>query len=571
MTEKESRMARGLEPAELVLKNGNIVNVFSDEIIPGDVAIAGGRIVGVGHYSGIEEIDCGGKYIAPGLIDAHVHIESSMLVPSEFAKVKAAAGTTSIVADPHEAVNVSGGEALDWLISASKDIPVTVYFMVPSSVPASDMETNGAGEFLAADMRKYADERSVIGLGETMRFMDAIAAEKRMMDKIDMFEGMKIDGHAPGLTGPDVQAYRLAGVDSDHECGTAEEALEKLRAGFAVLAREGSGAKNLEDILRGFIEAGVSLDRVMFCTDDKHTVEIKEEGDISTCVSKAIKLGIPAAKAYRMATLNAASHYGLSGKGAVGAGYDADLIVLDELGDVFPSAVFKGGVLVGQKDECRDSGSNGVGAADIPAGLLDTVEFGTVTPDDIKVARGEVNDVMEMSGGTLVTKHLKENIPGDGSVFIPNGVYDKLCVIERHGRTGEKAAAPIKGFGIRGGAVATTVAHDSHNLIAAGDNDRDIIVAAEAVKKMHGGYALASGGRIVGELPLPVCGLMSDRPCAEVEAKVAELRDAAHRMGVPDDIDPFITLSFMALTVIPELRLTERGLFDVTKMAYLQA
>ncbi|MCI2062909.1 MAG: adenine deaminase [Eubacteriaceae bacterium] len=563
MTEKESCMARGLEPADLVLKNGTVINVFTDEMIKADVAVSGGKIIGVGQYSGLEEIDCTGRYLAPGFVDAHVHIESSMLVPGEFSKVLARAGTLSIVADPHEAVNVSGGAALDWLLSASRGLLADMYFMVPSAVPASDLETNGAGEFLAEDMKKYASAEGVIGLGETMRFFEVIAAEQRMMDKIEVFSGRRIDGHAPGITGGDVQAYRLAGVDSDHECSNASEALEKLRAGFSVLAREGSGAKNVEDIISGLLEAGVSLDRVMFCTDDKHTAEIKKEGHISTCVRKAIALGVPAAKAYRMGSLNAAEHYGLKGKGALGAGYDADILIIDDPAEVTPSAVIKGGRLLTEADYAADLG--GV----IPDGLLETVMFGDVTAADLAVKAGGENDVICMNPHSLITTHLQEKVGSVDGSFVPDEVYNKLCVIERHGKTGEISAAPIKGFGIRNGAVATTVAHDSHNIIAAGDNDIDIIAAAAELKNMQGGYVIASGGKIVGRLALPVCGLMTDQPCSEVEDTVRAMLDTAHSMGVSRDIDPFITLSFMALTVIPELRLTERGLFDVNEMSYL--
>jgi len=405
----------------------------------------------------------------------------------------------------------------------------------------------------------------VIGLGETMRFLDVIAAEKRMTDKIEIFRDRRVDGHAPGITGGDVQAYRLAGVDSDHECSSAAEALEKLRAGFAVLAREGSGAKNVEDIISGLLDEGVSLDRVMFCTDDKHTAEIKKEGHISTCVRKAIELGVPAAKAYRMGSLNAAEHYGLKGKGAVGAGYDADILIIDDLETVVPSAVMKGGRMLTEADYGKDFGGS------VPQELLETVIFGKVTVSDITVTAGEKNDVICMNPHSLVTTHRQEKVGSENGLFVPDDVYSKLCVIERHGKTGEISAAPVKGFGIVNGAVATSVAHDSHNIIAAGDNDGDIIEAVEELRNMQGGYVIASGGRIAGRLPLPVCGLMTDKPCSEVEDTVRDMLDTAHNMGVSRDIDPFITLSFMALTVIPELRLTERGLFDVNEMSYLNA
>ncbi len=564
MNERESRMARGLEKAELVLKNGTIVNVFTEELLPGDVAISGGKIVGVGSYAGEREIDCTGKYIAPGLIDAHMHMESSMLIPGELAKVLVRAGTTTIVADPHEAVNVRGAAALDWLLAATEHILTTVYLMVPSSVPATDWETNGAGEFLAEAMRPYLAHPRVLGLGETMRFQEVLAGEKRMTDKIALFRDKFVDGHAPGITGGDVQAYRLAGVDNDHECATAEEALEKLRAGFAVFAREGSGAKNVETLLRGLLEAGVSLKNVMFCTDDKHTAEIRAEGHVSACVRKAIALGVPAARAYAMGSYNTACHYGIRDRGAVGAGYQADLLILDDLEQVRPRTVLKDGVVVTEELLARSY------AVPVPQALYHTVQLRPLTAADLAVAKKERNDVIAMNPHQLVTTHLREQVPGENGVFRPDGVWNKLCVAERHGHGCAVGAAPLKGFGIRGGALATTVAHDSHNLIAAGDNDEDILLAMRTLEEVQGGYVLVSGGQVVGTLPLPVCGLMSEADCGTVEKTVADLVEKAHEMGVSREVDPFITLSFMALTVIPALRLTERGLFDVTKMEYLK-
>jgi len=563
MNKKSIMAALGREPADLVLKHGKTINVFTEEIIESDVAVSGGKIVGLGDYEGIREIDCSGKFISPGLIDAHIHLESSLLIPEEFSKVLIGAGTTSVIADPHEAVNVSGTYALDWLLKAADNSLTDIYYMLPSSVPAADTETNGGGNFSAEDMKKYTDCSRIIGLGEAMRFPDVICGEQRMAEKIDLFSGRKIDGHAPGMTGRDLQAYRYAGVDSDHECTEAQEAVEKLRAGFALLVREGSGAKNLDPLIRGLLAAEVPLDRVLFCTDDKHTADIQSEGHINACIRKAIRLGVPAAQAYRMGTLNTAAHYRLNGKGALAPGYDADLLIIDDLEQVLPAAVIKSGRIITPELLFRSA------AEPVPDSLKDTVVFEDKIADDIAVKADALNDVIVMTGDSLTTLHSKESVSSANGCFRPDSTCNKLCVIERYGKTGEASAAPIRGFGIHCGAVATTVAHDSHNVIAAGDNDNDILLAVNTVKKIHGGYVIASGGQVKACLPLPVCGLMSDRPCREVTEKAAAMQETAHSMGIPDDIDPFTTLSFMALTVIPELRLTERGLFDVDAMAYI--
>ena len=557
------QVARGEAPADLVLKNGKILNVFTEEIITADVAVAGGVIAGVGDYEGDREIDCTGKYIAPGFIDAHVHIESSMVTPLEFAKQIVKKGTTSIIADPHEIVNVCGAAGLDYILDATEDIPVNAFVMIPSSVPATESDTNGAGKFLAEDMEPYRDHPRVLGLGEMMRFTDVLSGHGETLEKLDRFSDRMIDGHAPGITGKDVQAYRASGVQNDHECASAEEGLEKLRAGFAILIREGSGAKNLETLLKGFLDAGVSLDQCMFCTDDKHLEDIEREGHISACVRKAIALGVPPVKAYKMASFHAARTYGLRGLGAVGAGYRADLLILEDLEDAEPQTVIKdghvadGGWLSGFSYRIRDER------------LLHTVKPGRLDEESIRLARGERDHIMELVPDQLLTLHRCGELPGAGNVFVPDGTYSKLVVAERHGRNGKAGVCPVKGYGIRNGAVATTVSHDSHNIIAAGDNDEDILCAVRELERIQGGYVIASGGKIVDELPLEVGGLMSLQDAPSVQKKTKEMVEEARRMGVGEGVEPFITLSFLALTVIPEVRLTEQGMFDVNEMRFL--
>lgn len=557
-------VARGLKKADLVLKNGRVLNVFSQEILDADVAIVDGEIVGVGNYSGIEEIDCQGKYLVPGFIDAHMHIESTMIMPLELSKMLLPAGTTTIIADPHELVNVKGEEGLDFILDATEKLPMSAYIMVPSSVPATKYDTNGAGEFLASHMAKYINHPRILGLGEMMCFHDVIEGDDTALDKINLFKGKVLDGHAPGILGREVQAYHLAGVDNDHECYTFEEALDKLRAGMHIFIREGSGARNLEAIIKGFLANNLSFDQCMFCTDDKHLEDIATEGHINYCVRKAIKLGVPPITAYKIASFNAAKVYGLNKLGAIGAGYTADILVIKDLETAIPEIVIKNGKLV------NENYLSSFSYAIKNQALLSTVKFADLSPAQLKINRKEKNHVIGMLDHQITTKHLYETLPGKDGEFIPDESYSKLCVVERHGKNNFVAASVLKGFGIKNGAIATSVAHDSHNIIAAGDNDSDIINAVKYIKELEGGYVISSQGKIVGSLALPVCGLMSTLSSDEVKKIMKEMLAAARRLGTNENIDPFITLSFMALPVIPELRLTEKGLFDVNSFSFIE-
>ena len=563
MSKSIIKVARGLEKADLVLKNGKILNVFTEEFLTGDIAIVGNMIAGIGEYSGEKEIDCTGKHIVPGFIDAHVHIESSMVTPLEYTKYIVKRGTTSIVADPHEIVNVCGGRGMDYILDASENVASNVYVMVPSSVPATDMETNGAGKFLAEDIRPYLSHPRVKGLGEMMRFVDVLNEHEETMGKVNGFSHVIIDGHAPGITGKDVQAYRAAGILNDHECATAEEGIEKLRAGFHILIREGSGAKNLEQLVKGFLDAGVAFDRCMFCSDDRHLEAVEEEGHIDMCIRKAIELGVPVEQAYKIASYNAAQFYNIYSVGAIGAGHLADMVVLDDVEKVGISMVIKGGQVV--DNEWLDSFSYELK----DESLLHTVVIDEVKKEDIKCVRKEKNDVLELVPEQLLTLHKVECVPGNDEDFIPDKEYAKLVVAERHGKNGKIGVCPMKGYGIVNGAVATTVSHDSHNIIAAGDNDKDIVCAINALKEIQGGYVIASGGKVIDVLPLKLAGLMSVEDAASVQKQIGKMVDIARKMGVSDGADPFTTLSFMALTVIPEIRLTEKGMFDVTQMKFI--
>lgn len=555
--------AAGRKKAKLVLKNAQVVNVFTKQVEQADVAVEAGVIAGVGQYSGEEEVDCTGLYLCPGFVDAHIHVESTMAVPYEFARAVATSGTTTVVADPHEIVNVCGAPAVEWLLKASEALPVDIYWMMPSSVPATPFETNGA-PFTAQEMAPFAQMGPrVAGLGEVMCYPDVVAGTGEIYGKLALFAHKHIDGHAPGLSGKALAAYAAAGIETEHECTSFAEAKEKLAAGLAILVREGSAAKNLTAIVEGLLKEGLPTDRFLFCTDDKHLDDIAREGHIRWNVHQAVQLGMPVVDAICMASYNAARVYGLKGVGAIAPGYRADIVLLDDWKQVHVHAVYKDGVPVEQK----------IAAArrvPAPAALTHTMHFAPVTPQQLALPVQGKAHVIEMVPYQIVTRHAVEPVPSENGLFRPNKTYSKLCVIERHGRGGNIAVCPLKGYGITGGAIATSVAHDSHNIIAAGDNDGDIALAVNHLQKTGGGYALAAGGRILGALALPVGGLMSEAPWEQTRDETNAILKQAAKMGIPYHVDPFISLSFMALPVIPSLRLTDRGLFDVDTFAFVK-
>ena len=555
--------AAGRKKAKLVFKNAQVVNVFTKQVEQADVAVEAGVIAGVGQYSGEEEVDCTGLYLCPGFVDAHIHVESTMAVPYEFARAVATSGTTTVVADPHEIVNVCGAPAVEWLLKASEALPVDIYWMMPSSVPATPFETNGA-PFTAQEMAPFAQMGPrVAGLGEVMCYPDVVAGTGEIYGKLALFAHKHIDGHAPGLSGKALAAYAAAGIETEHECTSFAEAKEKLAAGLAILVREGSAAKNLTAIVEGLLKEGLPTDRFLFCTDDKHLDDIAREGHIRWNVHQAVQLGMPVVDAICMASYNAARVYGLKGVGAIAPGYRADIVLLDDWKQVHVHAVYKDGVPVEQK----------IAAArrvPAPAALTHTMHFAPVTPQQLALPVQGKAHVIEMVPYQIVTRHAVEPVPSENGLFRPNKTYSKLCVVERHGRGGNIAVCPLKGYGITGGAIATSVAHDSHNIIAAGDNDGDIALAVNHLQKTGGGYALAAGGRILGALALPVGGLMSEAPWEQTRDETNAILKQAAKMGIPYHVDPFISLSFMALPVIPSLRLTDRGLFDVDTFSFVK-
>ena len=557
-------VAAGRKPAELVLKNARVVNVFTRELTVCDVAIEGGYIAGLGRYDGLRETDCTGKIVCPGFIDSHMHMESVMASPFELARAIVPTGTTTVIADPHEIVNVCGAAAMDYLLDATENLPLNVYLMLPSSVPATPFETNGA-DFTPADMEPYLRHPRVLGLGEVMNYPAAAAGDASVLEKIGLAHrfGKLSDGHAPGLSGAALQAYASLGIATEHECTTFAEAAEKLRAGMAVLVREGSAAKNVSTIMRGWLDSKLPSDRLLLCTDDKHIDDVSENGNVRHNVHIAVQMGVDPVTAVCMATYNAARVYGLRELGAVAPGYRADLVVLDSLKDVSVCAVYKDGVEVSRAFE-------GLQSAPIPEALTNSVHCRELTQADFALpVRGKMHCI-ELIPYQIATRHLVEDVPQKDGFFAPDSVYTKLCVVERHGKNGNVAVCPLKGYGITGGAIATSVAHDSHNIIAAGDNDRDIVLAVNRLREIGGGYVLCAGGEVRGEVPLRIAGLMSDAPWETVRDATAAILRKASGMGIPYHVDPFITLSFLALPVIPQLRLTDRGLFDVDRFALIE-
>lgn len=553
ITPQMLQAAKGERPAELVLKNGTVMNLYTNELLPADVAVCGGMIVGVGDYSGETEIDCTGKTVAPGFIDAHLHIESSMVTPARFAGVVAPWGTTTLIADPHEIANVAGLAGIEYMLGQT-GLPLNLFVMLPSCVPATPFEDSGA-VLTADELVRFKNHPNVLGLGEMMNFPGVLGGDPQVYAKLQAFEGRVVDGHAPMVLGKGLQAYRLAGVLDDHECSDEAEVLEKLRSGMFLSVREGSAAKNLDTILTAALKHNLGFDRMAFCTDDKHIGDIEREGHISYCVRRALELGVSLFDAYRMASLNAAQFYGLRRLGAVAPGCQADLVILGDVRSVSVEAVYHNGVSVSQNGSRPSTGS-----VPCPAPLLDTVDPAPLSKEQLQLKTdGSPFPCIEIVPNQIITKCSQDVLPSRDGLFIPQGEYRKIAVIERHHATGKLGVGVVKGFPIDG-AIASTVGHDSHNLIVIGSSDNDMLAAVEELKRCRGGFAIVQRGNVLGTLPLEVCGLMTDADTGEVERALAELLQTAHSAGIPGGFEPFITMSFLALPVIPEIRLTDRGI-----------
>lgn len=545
-------VAAGREKADLVLKNAKYLNVFSNEFLCGDIAVANGLIAGVGKYDGKTEIDVSGKLVLPGFIDAHIHLESSMVTPAEFAKAVVAHGTTTVITDPHEITNVMGIDGVEYMIQASQNLPIDVHFMMPSCVPATEIDESGA-ELDCKDIDLYLDNKKVLGLAEMMNYVGVINGDKNVLSKIVTSQAhhKKIDGHAPELSGNDLNAYIAAGVYSDHECSTFENALEKLRKGQFIMIREGTAAHNLKALMPLLTQQYYS--RCMFATDDKHPSDLLHGGHIDYIVKQALKNGADPIVALKTATHHAARYFLLNNKGAIASGYLADIVVVDNLEDFNVETVFKCGKLVFD-GEVKDFSAPTVDEK-LAEKCFDTFHLDSVTPSSFKVD-GKLG-LIGLVGGELLTR----NLGTADKIDVENDIL-KIACIERHKGTNHIGVGYVKGYSLKSGAVATSVAHDSHNIITVGCNDDDIAVAVNAINDSKGGIAVVENGKIKALLELPIAGLMSDEPLTTVNEKLENAKSSAYELGADKSIDPFMTLSFLSLPVIPSLRITTKGVFD---------
>jgi adenine deaminase len=559
---KRIKAARNEVPADLVLKRGWVVNVFTGAISEKDVAIYDGVIVGVGSgYQGKEEKDIDGKWVIPGLIDGHIHIESSMLVPTCLAAALVIHGTTAIIADPHEIANVMGLEGIRFMLRDSRGIPFDIFFMAPSCVPATHLET--AGAYLGpSDLLKLIDEPRILGLAEMMNFPGVLSGDQKVLEKINLFRNKILDGHCPSLSGNDLQAYVTAGIRSDHETTVLAEGLEKVENGMMLMIREGTSAKNLDELVP-LVNRG-NARRFCFVSDDLHPEDIQQRGHLNYMIKKAIQLGLDPVTAIQLATLNPAEYFGLKDRGAVAPGFRADLAVLNDLNSLEVNSVYKDGRMV------VDKGSlvyfpHGQDRATLVK--PDPLNISPLSPESFRIPYSDDKaKVIEVLPGQLITHMRFEKIKSDSGCVVTDTVSDvlKLCVVERHGATGHIGLGLVTGFGLKHGAMATSVAHDSHNVIAVGVTDGEIFRAVEAVRIMGGGLSVVKDNEILAKVPLEIAGLMSGEPLETLVQKLREIKKTAAELGCALE-EPFMALSFLALPVIPELKLTDMGLVDVNK------
>ncbi|WML43948.1 adenine deaminase [Neobacillus sp. PS3-40] len=555
-------------PADVVIKNGRIVDVFTLTTFEADVAITDGVIVGIGQYEGKKVIDASNQYICPGLIDGHVHIESAMVTPHEFAKVVLPHGVTTIIADPHEIGNVAGAVGIQYMINHSKNNPLTIYYMLPSCVPATSFENSGA-VLTAEDLAPFYESELVLGLGEVMDYPSVFHFRDEMMNKIvdAMARDVCIDGHAAGVNPDGINVYMISGIRTDHECVNAEEVTERLQRGMYVMLREGSAARDMKQLLTAVNEKNAR--RCLFVTDDKHLDDLVAEGSVDYNVKLAIQEGIHPLLAIQMATLNAAECFGLKHKGAIAPSYDADFLLLDSLDDMSIHSVYKSGQLVAEKGECLPFSED---TPLIPSRLTNSVQIGNLVEKDLQIKlTAEVANIIEIIPNNLVTKRCFERITVENGLFQPSILDDqlKLVVVERHHQTGNIGMGIVKGFGISSGAMASTVAHDSHNIVAVGTNDADLFVAIKEIEKMNGGLVVVNNGNVIASLPLQIAGLISGKEYKTIYNELKNINAALTQIGFSGTFNPFLTLSFLSLPVIPEIKITDLGLFDVEKFKHI--
>jgi len=554
------RVADGREKADLLLKNAQIVNVFSGEIIEDHVAISKDTIVGFGTYSAHKVIDLEGKYLCPGLIDGHVHIESSLLSVPEYARAVLPLGTTTLIADPHEIANVLGLDGIRYILDSSRNLPLDIYIMLPSCVPTSHLETAGA-RLTAPDLSLMMDEGRILGVGEVMNFPSVLKGDPGILEKIAIAGGGVVEGHAPGLSGKHLSAYISAGIRSDHECTSVEEAEEKLRKGMHIMIREASPARNLKTLLP-LVNTRNSR-RFSFVSDDRHPIDLVEEGHIDYMIRIAVKMGVDPVTAIQMATINTAEYFKLGNIGAVAPGYQADLVVFDAPSDFKVLRVIKRGEIVAENGHLVVP----LEAPDVH--LRSSINVAWLDTKDLSIkAEGSEIRVIEVVPDQIVTKERIENVAVRNGLAVADPDRDllKIAVLERHLASGNMGLGFIKGFGLKRGAIGSSVAHDSHNIVAVGANDRDIMSAVEEIIKMRGGLVAVVDGKVLSALTLEIAGLMSSERFEKVEHRMRELASAAREMGCKLE-RPFMTLSFMALSVIPELKLTDKGLVNVDQFS----
>ncbi len=553
-------VAAGRKKADLVLKNATYVDVFSGELSTDDIAVTEGLVVGLGTYHGIEEADMTGKIVCPGFLDAHIHLESSLVTPAEFARAVIPHGTTTVITDPHEITNVMGTDGIDYMLAATENLPVDVRFMIPSCVPASPMDESGAN-LDYRDIDSYFEHPRVQGLAEMMNFPGIIGADGSTVAKIVASQAhhKKIDGHAPGLSGNELNAYIAAGVYSDHECSDLDDALAKLKRGQFIMIREGTAARNLEALMP-LIRSEKLFSRCMFCTDDKHPSDLLEKGHIDYICREAVRMGADPIRVVQVACLHAARYFLLNNRGAIAPGYLADFAIVDDLKDFHVCTVYKKGQLVYDNGRVIDMPKPPIpGYLDQRA--HDTFHLPVLCPEDF--ANTRPRGLIGMVTGQIVTEDLgyADHVDTEKDIL-------KMAVVERHKNTRHIGIGYLSGYGLKKGAVATSVAHDSHNIICVGTNDADMAFAVNRIAQNKGGIVVVKDGNVIAELPLEIAGIMSDRPLTQVNDALECAKDAAHRLGVSTGIDPFMTLSFMSLPVIPTLRLTTRGVIDVITQQY---
>ena len=553
-------VASGRQKADLVLKNATYVNVFSNELCQGDIAVAKGQIVGMGSYDGEVEVDVSGKIVCPGFIDAHIHLESSLVSPKEFARAVLPHGTTTVITDPHEITNVMGTDGIDYMLQATEGLPIDVRFMLPSCVPATPLDESGANlDYRAID--SFYDHARVQGLAEMMNFVGVVGGDKEVIAKIVAAQAhhKKIDGHAPGIRDKDLAAYIAAGVYSDHECSDMEDAMAKLRNGQFIMVRDGTAAKNLEALVELLKQP--YYDRCMFCTDDKHPIDLLEKGHIDYIIKKAISYGVDPITAVKAACHNPARYFALNNRGAIAPGYLADFAIIDNFENFNVEMVFKKGVLTCKNGEVQSFPTPKIDEY-LKQRAHDTFHVAHLNAEDFHDERPR--GVIGLVPGEIVST---DN--GYASAVDVEKDILKIAVVERHKNTHHIGLGYIQGYGLKSGAVATSISHDSHNIIVVGTNEEDMAFAANRIVENCGGITVVEDGKVLGEVVLEIAGLMSDDSLVTVNNKLEIAKEQAFRLGVSRGIDPFMTLSFMSLPVIPTLRLTTRGVIDVIKQQYI--